>query len=940
MKIHSSRRFGYLLLTGVASLAMFLGLLSLTAGLAASARAQSSAQSRAPIPPPVGYPKLKLSTKTVSPTLVNSGGATLVYNIQVRNTGATTATDINLADALPEGVSYNGDAWASHGQAPSLVSSTLVWTGEVGFDATVLLTFSVSVDPAFVGTLVNQAVISDANIARPVTVSAETVVTDEPILSIAKTSSPAKPGPGKTLVYQLQVSNWGQPILNQPITVTDRVPLSTTLRDVGPDGVDGGDRVTWTRQLSLALGESAYFSFSVDIDADAYSGTVIANEFYAVESLAGVVAGELYTVTSVDPIFLLSKSVWPDPPGSNRVMTYTLSLVNAGSLATSLVISDVVPEGAEYVQGGSVLEPVITWTLEALDTGESAEFSYMVYVSDVIGIPLVNQVYGACCAEGICQAGEPLTSFVQGPVFETFADVYPIAKKTGGEPFTPTLGVRNVGNGNALAATVYLTFYRTQLQDDDVVAYLPDGAEILLQRGEDCGSNLCRTFSWSGNIGHGELITFNVPEGIGTIGGEDFLKYIATINVSDTLSNDNTPTATAQDFGYIMHGPSIRAYKSAPAVIARGQLFTYTILVQNHGYSAQQAALLTDVIPLGVTFVRASHGGVSVALTGTLQTRIVSWTLPILSTGEEVMRTFTVRTDDDLPSGTLIINDNYEVFGYEDAAPGTLIFPGPQPVTTTVKEVGLIDSFKTVTPVLSLPGPDNLLTFVIHLVNSGAFSLTDVTVHDLLPWAEATYQRDAVASSGELVSDIVSLDWTGSIAPFSEERVTATVLVDADFEGVLTNTVTISHATLLSPVVRHARAYVTSKPVLFISKSATPAPARLDELLTYRLRVRNLGQKATALVITDLLPLNVTYVPTGGGVLVSNTVRWERAVLDTNKQAEFSFVVRVNDGPQIENALYGVNCAEGVLVMGAPLVTEVAREGSDIFLPLLLKIGP
>ena len=943
------RPWAWMLLTCVASVALFLGLLSLAATQSVAARASSLAEPlapAAPIPPPEGYPKLSLSTKTVTPSLTHTGGATLTYNIAIRNTGATTATSVMLADPLPANATYNGDAWASHGQAPALVSSTLVWTGEVGFDSTVLVTFSVRVDTAFSGTLANTAVISDADIAAPVTVTAETIVTNDPILMIEKTSSPDKPGPGNPLLYELQVSNWGQPMVDQPITVTDRVPFSTTIHSVGPDGVEDGGQVVWTRQLSLALGESAFFTFSVDMDAGVVSGTVIDNAHYTVTAPFDVVPGEPYSVTIVDPILLLSKSVWPDPPGSNREMTYTLTLVNVGSLATGLLISDLIPAGVSYERGGETLDMgVVSWALDRLDTGESATFDYTVNVSDVKDVPIVNQLYGVCSDEGVCVSGRMMTHTVQGPVFETFAEVIPIAKKTGNEPMTPTLGVRNVGNGNALDASIMLTFYRTKLDDGLIVAYLPDGTEVPLLRGPNCGSNFCRTFSWNGNIAHSELVTFSTPNGIGTIGGEDFLKYIATINVTDTLSGGATSAATAQDFGYIMHAASVRAYKSALPVVGQGQLLTYTILVRNHGYATQAPPpVLSDVLPLHTTFVWASDGGVSRALTGTVQATVVSWTLPILSTGEEVVRTFSVRVDEDAISGTQIINDNYRVYGYGNASPDTLIFPGSPPVTTTVKEVGLIDSFKTVEPKLSLPGPDVVLTYVVHLVNSGPLTLTNVMAHDLLPWADSTYQRDAVASAGQLFSDIVSLDWEGTIGPFSQVLVTATSLVDADFEGVLTNTVVISQSDLLSPVVRFDEAFITSQPVLFIHKSATPDPVNVDGLLTYRLNVTNLGQQATGLVITDLLPLNVTYVPTattGGGILVSNTVQWEMSALEPGARADFEFQVRVKEGAQVVNALYGVRSAEGVIAMGEEVITSVVKEaGGELYLPLVLKAAP
>jgi hypothetical protein len=152
------------------------------------------------------------------------------------------------------------------------------------------------------------------------------------------------------------------------------------------------------------------------------------------------------------------------------------------------------------------------------------------------------------------------------------------------------------------------------------------------------------------------------------------------------------------------------------------------------------------------------------------------------------------------------------------------------------------------------------LPYPVHLVNSSALALSDVTAYDLLPWAASTYRRDAVASSGQILSDIVSIAWQGDIAPLSEVVLTASVLVDAHFEGALTNTVVISHPYLPEPVVRHAVAYVTSKPVLFIEKSASPDPVGLGKPLTYRLRVTNLGQQATALVITDCCGQRPTYL--------------------------------------------------------------------------------
>ncbi len=937
------RSWTWVLLTVLGSTVTLIGLLSLSAAVSTAVHGNTASDTSsptrplalaAPIPPPEGYPKLSLSSKTVTPTLANKGGATLTYRIEMLNTGATTATNSKLSDPLPPNVTYNGDARASHGSAPVLVDNTLEWTGEVGFDAAVVVTFSVDVDPAFDGTVRNTAVINDPLIARPVTVTAETVVTDDPLLSIEKMALSAKPGPNKPLVYELRVTNWGQPTGDQLITVTDIVPADTTLRSYGSGGSTSpiSDVVTWTRQVNLNLGQSTLFSFTVDVK-NVPSGTVIANENYGVAAPFGTSVGEPYTVTVVDPIFSISKRVWPDPPGSNREMTYTLALLNIGSLATNLTVTDEVPAGVSYRRGGTESSGVVSWHLPMLDTGESALFTYTVYISDVMNIPIVNSHYGVCSAEGGCQSGDVLTSVVRGPTFEARAFVDPIAKGPGGgnKPVTPTLVVHNLGPGSALSATAILYYWRISVQDSDLYAD-PNIGEF--SPGPDCGEQ-CVAFAWDGSLAAGKTVTFTTYTGQNSRIGEEGTLYTATVVITDGLSNTDTAPVIGTAAGVVTHFANVIPTKSALPVIGPGQLMTYTIHVWNSGLSTLLPPVLTDVIPANTTFVRASDGGVAQSI-GDIS--FVSWALPALSTGDEVVRTFSVRVDDDLISGTQIVNHDYSAFGYGNILTDA-VTSGP-PVTTTVQEVGLIHSYKVVTPQLSLPGPGNILTYEVHLVNSSALSLKGVTAHDVLPWADSTFLRDATASAGALVSDIVSIDWQGDIDPFSSVVLTGSVLVDEDYSGTLTNTVVISHRSLLAPVVRHAIAYITARPLLFIEKSATPDPVDLGELLTYRLRVTNLGQQATGLVVTDVLPTNVEFAgATGDGKLFNDTLRWEWTLQESGEKVEVSYQVTVVQGMEVVNERYGVRSAEGVGALGPPVVTKVGR-GGIIFLPLVVKLAP
>ncbi len=894
-----------------------------------------------PIQPPEGYPKLTLSTKVVSPTLTDTSNGVLQYRVQILNTGAYTASDVSMVDAIPANTVYNMDASSSAPPTPVFTDGVLTWEhGVVGFDDSVEITFTVTVTPGFEGIISNTAVISDPMIAEPVTVLAETRVTDTPVLEISKSATPALPGKNKPLTYELVVENVGQPAEGMPITVTDFIPTDTTFLSVGPGGSvsPGGDVVTWTRSVDLLVGETTSFTYSVTVD-DVPSGTVINNEVYLVISPEAISAGAPYTTTVVDPIFELSKTIYPDPPGANTYVTYTLSVINLGSLATEVVITDRVPTEIAYVAGGDSYENgIVTWNLPSLDTRESAELTFTGYISDIAGIIALNNDYGVCSSEGVCARGVEVPSLIVGPTFEVTATLDPIAHKPGGGDetvVTPTLTVKNVGPGNAQDATALITFGRISVSNLDVLRVIPQTGTLSVGPGCNVGYP-CVNYVWNGDLDIGEMITVTTIYGQSTIGGDEGTHYTATLTITDQLGAYTTPPVTGDAIGHVTHMSNLIPTKSAPAEIGPGQLMTYTIQVFDSGLSTEATPTLTETVPSSVTLLTISDGGISQTVGG--QTTI-SWTLPAMGPGDFTFRSFGVMVDPDLVSGTLIVNGDYQTGVFESFLGGIKIVPG-EPVTTTVHEVGLIDSSKEVTPTWALPGEDILLTYVLHVVNSGPNNLTGVQVSDILPWQHTTYQRDAIASAGTLISDIVSLDWTGDVAPFSEQLITFTTVVDDFFNGVVTNTATITHSSLQQPVVVTAVAYITDQPVLRITKKDIPDPVASGGTLLYQIEVTNLANQATLLTISDTIPANTTYVPdsaSSGGQVVGNVVYWTFPVLNHDQVLDLTFQVVVFSGNEVINADYSVNCAEGVSAYGLPVVTKVVFPFRHIYMPLSAK---
>jgi uncharacterized repeat protein (TIGR01451 family) len=931
------------------AISIFAGLLGVAALLFFLGRQDVYNVLADPIPPEEGgYPKLSLSTKVVTPTLTGTGGETLQYVIEIVNTGAYMAENVTLEDQIPNHTSYKEDAVSSVSPAPGVDDGVLTWNGTVGFDASVLITFSVDVESEYFGVISNTAVISQPMIPEPVSVTAEATVTNDPILVITKTSSPDKPGAGKPLTYELTVTNLGQSAVDLPVKVVDVLPADTTYL-TSPDGElsQNGKEVTWDRTVSLEYQESSVFTFSVTIDSEVISGTVINNADYYVESIdTGISAGEPYTVTVIDPILYISKDVEPYPPGSNRDMTYILTVLNKGSLATNLTVTDVVPDNVDYVSGGTYQNGTVSWPYPSLDTDETAQFTYTVYIDDIAEVDILNQDYEVCSlGEGVCAAGELLSSVVQGPTFLATAELYPIAKKPGGGggPVTPTLTVENIGPGYAKDAMVTLYFERISVSGNDLEVIPID---VPLDDGPDCGDK-CVSYVWVGDIGVGEIITFTTIEGQSTIGGEEGTNYTATLVISDSLGAYTTDPITATAIGTVTHYANLIPTKSAPAVVGAGQTMTYTIEVWNSGLSTDDpvdennpSPLLVETLPVSVSLEAVSDDGVAQTIGD--QT-VISWTLPAMSPGDRLWRSFSVLVGSDLLSGTKIINDDYHTLWHEDQITETMYISNTgQPITTVVKEVGLIDSFKTVTPTLARPGPTNVLTYVVHVVNSSLNTLYGVEVEDLLPWEHSTYQRDAVASSGEIVeSDIVSIHWVGDVAPLSSEHITLTVNVDPDYEGPLTNTAWIRHESLQEDVLLEAVAYITDDPVLQITKSAAPDPVRVGNELLYTIKVINLGQQATNLMVWDTIPENTTYVAgsaSSNGKLIGNQVQWQLLELAAEATQQLTFRVEVGGGDQIINDDYGVTCPGCEPAYGQPVVTDVRREGTPhIYLPLIFR---
>jgi uncharacterized repeat protein (TIGR01451 family) len=95
--------------------------------------------------------------------------------------------------------------------------------------------------------------------------------------------------------------------------------------------------------------------------------------------------------------------------------------------------------------------------------------------------------------------------------------------------------------------------------------------------------------------------------------------------------------------------PAVVVSMTAPATATSGSSITYTTTYTNAGPEASSNAVLTDVLPAGLTFVSASNGG-----TYDAATRTVTWALGTVNVGYTGTRTLTTGVSGAV--GSVIVN--------------------------------------------------------------------------------------------------------------------------------------------------------------------------------------------------------------------------------------------------------------------------------------------
>ena len=816
-------------------------------------------------------------SKTDSADPVNAGSA-LAYTVTVSNAGPAAAENVVVTDTLPSGVTFVSTSGCAEDPA-GVPTCTL---GSIGNGSSAMYTVNVTVDPDTTGSINNQVSVASAREAAPgnETASETTTIGVQSDLTLSKTDSVDPVNAGAALAYTVTVTNNG-PSDASDVVVTDTLPAGVTFVSTSGCAEDPGGVPTCTLG-TVSPGSPAMYTVNVTVD-NSTNGTITNNASVTASSPlinTGDDSTSEDTEVNGEAALTLSKTDAPDPVFAGDQITYSLQVDNAGpGNAVDTTIFDLLPSGTSFssdtlaacTQPGTLLGYGAALDQSAVGsgspgTGQAAFFldtntDLLRFALDVDG--MVNAITSATLRKASDDSlvhnlfattptfdnGNPISGFIQLTAMQStdlqaeahFVDVRSAAFP-GGEirgtlvmstegPVVCDLGTVNNGSNSAFDMIV------------DVDPSVADGAVL---------SNLALAFS---SINDPNRVVL-APAG----------------EISGGRARADTTVNTQADL-------EITKSDSADPVVA-GSTLTYTVEVANLGPSDALDVVVTDTLPMGVTFVSTSGctedpNGVGTCTLGTVAA----------DSSESFDITVTV---DPGTSGTL--TNNASVTSSTD-----LINTGDDSVsedTSIAIESDLtITKTDSVDPVVA----GNNLTYTVTVTNNGPSNVGGVVVTDTLP-AGVTLVSTSGCAEDPSGAPTCTL---GSIVAAGSAMYTVTVTVDSDATGTLTNNVSVAASTPLINTGDDSASETTTisqEADLTLTKVDDVDPVVAGNTLVYTLEVTNNGPSdAQDVVVTDTLPAGVTLVSTSGCAEDPNAVpTCTLGTLASGNSAQYTVTVTVD----------------------------------------------
>jgi uncharacterized repeat protein (TIGR01451 family) len=803
-------------------------------------------------------------TKSVSKTTAAVGDA-LTYTLTATNGGPSTATGVQLTDALPIGFQPSGTPTITGGSC-SITSGTLTCTlASLASGGARTITIPGTVTAAAAGTsMANTATITgdqyDQDPTNNTTPAVTTTVAGDAELALTKTVDKNAANVGDTLTYTIKVKNTG-PQAATGTVVSDPLPAGLTrLGATTSQGTCAAGSPVVCSLGSVAVGATATVTITARVDLAAANSTVTNTATTTStqdDTNPADNTGSASTTIAPAADLKVVKTVDKGTADVGDTITWTVTASNNGPQgATGVTVTDAIPSGVLLLP---ITPPAgVTCTTAASTVSCAIAGTLASGASKVITLSgTVKRAAAETPQQNTATIGgsqlDPDTSNNLSTVTTNVnkaADLR-VAKSVDqtsanvGDTLTWTLSVTNDGPSVASGVT---------LIDD-----LPAGTTLVSATipAGTCSVTSTQVICPVGTLASGQTATATIKSKVERANAESPVNNTgrATGGELDPDPSNNIATAASTI------GPStdLRVSKSVDQSSANvGDTLTYTLTVTNDGPSAATGVTLTDVLPASLTrtgTVTASQG--SCNPTGQTLSCTVG-AIPYGSSATIVVRAIVQSA----AAGTTITNSATVAGGQSDPIPGN---NASAPATTAIAAAADVQITTTVDRSTANVGDPLVYTFVAK--NNGPSTATGTQITATLPSGVSLTAHTVPAGftcTGATVNPVVC---TGSLASGASVSFTATatvLLAAANSTQTAGGAVT---ATPLDPVPANNASSIgtTINPAadLKITKTVDKTSANIGDTLTYALKADNLGPTgATGVKITDTLPSTLQIVGT------------------------------------------------------------------------------
>ncbi len=748
-------------------------------------------------------------TKIVS-NPVAQVGSTVTFTLVVSNAGPSTATGVEVSDAIPSGFSYVANS-ATGGLSRTAVGNTLTWTiGSLAAGANTSLTFQATVSATGVYTNVAQVSKADqpdvdsspGNLNGLPAEDDEAAATVTPgaliDLSLTKTVSNSVAQVGSTVTFTLVVSNAG-PSTATGVEVSDVVPSGFTyVANTATGGTSrnlSGATLTWAIS-NIAPGANTTLSFQAVVNAsgnytnlaqvskadqpdpDSQPGNLGNTPVEDDEAAATVVPRPLIDLS-------LIKTVSSTTPVIGSTVSFSIVVSNAGpSGATGVAVSDVVPSGFSYLAnsatGGVSRTAVgnsVSWTIGSLATGANTTLSFQAVVNasgnytNLAQVSQANELdvdsrpgnLGNVPAEDD-ESAVTVTPIVPGVITVTSATICAGQSATlVATGCNGTVSWNTTQSGSSIVVSPSVTTSYTATCSVNGVTSLGVGT-VTVNPVPTISVNSLTVTQGQG----ASLVATGCSGSVYWLTGDagSNILVVCTATTSFTAVCVTSAGCSASAVATVTVIP-IQADLSLTKLVSNttpqvGSTVTFTLVVSNAGPSTATGVEVRDVLPSGYSYVANSiAGGTSQSVAGSALT----WAISSMAPGANTTLSFQAvvnasgnytnlaqvskadQPDPDSQPGNL---GNTPV--EDDEAAATVV---PRPLI----DLSLIKTVSNTTPVIG-----STVTFTIVVSNAGPSGATGVAVSDVIP---SGFSYVANSATGGVSRTAVgnTLSWTiGSLA--------------------------------------------------------------------------------------------------------------------------------------------------------------------------------